>query len=98
MTQLIRKQFYINRKQAALIKHLARTRKISEAEVVRQAIEQQSSGKVVRSFQPDPAAWEKAAQLMKTLHDLGPLPNQTRDWTRNDLYKERLSRYDRHTH
>jgi hypothetical protein len=34
---------------------------------------------------------------MKALHAQGPLPNRQRDWTREDLYEERLSRYGSRT-
>lgn len=43
MTEMIRKQVYIHRRHQAMLERLAKTRHVSEAEVVRQAIEREAT-------------------------------------------------------
>ena len=43
-TQIVRKQIYIQKRQDRLIKQLARANGISEAELIRQAIERELNG------------------------------------------------------
>jgi len=93
MTQMVRKQIYIQKRQQAVLKRLARARGVSEAELIRQAIDHHVSAGT-RSAQPDPEAWEKAHRFMLALQARGPLHGQPRNWKREDLYEERLSRYD----
>jgi hypothetical protein len=95
MVQMIRKQVYIEPRQEAILKRLARMRGVSEAELIRESIDRQVSGDQVQPAQPDPAAWEEAYQFMVALHARGALPEQGRKWKREDLYEERLSRYGR---
>ncbi len=47
-SQLVRKQFYIQKKQDVLLKRLAKARGISEAEIIRQAIEREYQGDVLQ--------------------------------------------------
>jgi hypothetical protein len=96
MTTMIRKQIYIEGRQQLLLKRLAQADGVSEAELIRQAIDNRVC-MGTRSMQPDPEAWEKAHQFMLELHARGPIHNQPRSWTREELYEERLSRYDRHS-
>lgn len=98
MTQMVRTQVSLPKKQYLRLKRLAKARGVSAAELIRQAVEQQINRApqlATRSFQPDPEAWAKSLALMKALQAQGPLPDRPRDWTREDLYEERLSRYDR---
>jgi hypothetical protein len=89
----VRKQIYLEQRQNRQLKRLAEARGVSEAEVVRQLISAEAGGSATNSLPPDPAAWEKAHQTMLNLLAQGPLPNRRRNWTRDDLYEERLSRY-----
>lgn len=89
MAQMVRKQVYIEAHQEALLKQLAQTLGISEAELIRQAIEGQWRGGGRRRFlPPDPAAWEKACRFMVELHERGPAAGRGRGWKREDLYEE----------
>jgi Ribbon-helix-helix protein, copG family len=98
MTQLIRKQIYIEKRQDALLKRQAKLRGVSEAELIREAIDKQLAQAAVRKpVPPDQDAWERALKFMKELRDRGPLPVQGRTWSREDGYEERLSRYERRT-
>jgi len=96
MTQMVRKQIYIQKRQEVLLKKLSLLRGTSEAEVIRKALDQELQGGAGKP-QPDPQAWEQAHQFMLELHAQGPLESQPRSWTRDELYEERLSRYDRHS-
>jgi hypothetical protein len=94
MTQMVRKQIYIDKRQKAQLKRVAKARGTSEAELIRQAIDRQlaSSG---TGLPHDVAAWERALELMRTLQAQGPLASRRRSWTRDELYDERESRYGR---
>lgn len=95
MSQMIRKQIYIQRRQNALLKKVAEARQSSEAEVIRQALERELSGGNLKSVHSGQEAWAKAYAFMLSLREKGPLGGRPRDWKRADLYEERLSRYDR---
>jgi hypothetical protein len=95
MAQMIRKQVYIQKRQQLLLRRLARARGVTEAEIIRQAIDQQVSGGRIRALPPDPEAWEKALALMRSLQAQGPISDQPRRWTRKELYEEREHRYGR---
>jgi hypothetical protein len=97
MTQMIRKQVYIHKHQQLLLRRLARARGVTEAEIIRQAIDQQMSGGHVRVLPPDPESWEKALAFMRSLQAQGPVSDQPRRWTREELYEERENRYGRHS-
>lgn len=88
MAQMIRKQIYIQPAQQIILKRLAELRGQSEAEVIRQAINQQIGGATLPATL-DTAAWDEAQRFMVELQALGPLPDQSRDWRREDLYEER---------
>jgi hypothetical protein len=95
MTQMIRKQIYIPKRQQSLLKRRAKARGVSEAALIREAIEDNLRGHPAQSLYPDASAWERALQLMKSLQSLGPLSNQRRTWKREDAYQDRMSRYER---
>jgi len=97
MAQMIRKQIYIPKRQQTVLKRMARARGISEAELIRQAIDQQTLGDNLRATASDHDAWEKALQFMLALYAQGPVNDQPRQWKREDAYEDRQSRYDRHS-
>lgn len=94
MAGMVRKQIYIEPRQDTLLKQAAKRRSVSEAELIRQAIDRQLSGGKLQTPPPDPVAWEQAYQFMLELRARGPVEGQARTWERQDLYEERLSRYD----
>ena len=59
MSEMVRKQFYIHKRQHILLKRLSQARGVSEAEIVRQAIEREATGASSLSPPPDRAAWEE---------------------------------------
>ena len=94
MAQMIRKQVYIEPRQDAVLKRLARTRGVTEAEVIRQAIEREAGSGDALVGQPDAAAWEEARAYIRSLIAQGPVSGGRR-WSREEIYEERLSRYGR---
>ena len=91
MATMVRKQIYIEPRQETQIKCQASETGMSEAEIIRQAIdywlEEQARQREAKQ------AWEKARALMEARYAQGPVPGG-RTWTREALYKERLNRYD----
>ena len=85
---MIRKQVYISKRQQQLLNRLARKRKMSEAMLIREAIDHQIQNAGTSST-PNVQAWERAHALMNSLHAQGPLPNRPRQWTCDELYAER---------
>jgi hypothetical protein len=85
MTTKIRKQIYLESEQDNLIKELASQHKISEAEVIRQAINQQIS-LIKTHCNQDLTAWEQELSFIK--QRINPTITQIpRNWTREDLYE-----------
>ncbi len=94
MAQMIRKQVYIQKRQQLLLRRLARARGVSEAEIIRQAIDQQVSGRTSHPGSRDPTALEAIIQFALERRKHGST-GQPYKWKREDAYEERLSRYDR---
>jgi len=99
MAPMVRKQIYIQTQQQKTLKRLSQLRGLSEAELIRQAIDRQVGGAAV-PFVSDPAAWAEARAFMLALSEPGsvtggPVTGQPRDWRREDLYEERAGRHGR---
>lgn len=96
MTQMIRKQIYIQKDQEDRLKKIAETRGVSEAEIIRRALETE-----LRFVGYRPAynleAWERIYKFLREMEKRGPVPQVKRSWTRDELYEERMKRYDRNT-
>ena len=97
MTQMVRKQIYIQENQEAQLKKIAEARGVSEAEIIRQALENEL--RYVGNYRSayDSTSWQKVLDFWADLDKRSPVPQRPRDWTRDDLYEERMSRYDRHS-
>ncbi len=95
MARMVRKQIYIEKRQETILKKLARLRKVSEAELIREAINRQINEPAARPFRPDPEAWEKALEFMRSRQKKAGMNVVPYRWKREDAYEERLSRYDR---
>lgn len=83
MTEMIRKQVYIEPRQERLLKALARELRVTEAELIRQGIDRGLEG--VARARPDPAAWKEAERYILGRMRKGPLKGKRR-WTREELY------------
>lgn len=85
MERMIRKQLYIESRQEAILKRVARERGVSEAEVVRCAIEQEAQREPVIPGELDLSAWREAKAFMESLAARGAAEGG-RSWKRDDAY------------
>jgi hypothetical protein len=94
MAQMIRKQVYIQPRQQGILKRLARMHGVTEAEIVRRAIDREASTESVHAGWFDPTAWEEARAFILSFFARGPVRGR-RTWKREDAYEERSNRYGR---
>lgn len=95
MTQMIRKQIYIARTQQVLLARLAKTRGLSEAEVIRQAIEHEAIGGYAQSVATAAKELDAIIRFALSRRALGVDGQETLRWNREDAYSERLERFRR---
>jgi hypothetical protein len=92
MAQMIRKQIYIEPLQDVNLKKQAKTLGITEAEVIRRAIDSQMSF-LVPGLR-DLSAWEREKAFIAQRMAGKPLPGG-RKFRREEAYEDRLKRYGR---
>ena len=92
MGRMIRKQVYIEPEQDELLKRRSKELGISEAALIRQAIDR--LGADGDESPPNRQAWEEAKRVIQERMKLR-VPQRERSWTREEIYEERLSRYSR---
>ena len=92
MAMMVRKQIYIKERQNILLKRLAEARGVSEAEVIRQALEKELLGEVNNQASADLTAWEEFEQAIEERRALGKTGKPYK-WNRQELYEERESRW-----
>ena len=86
-TQLLRKQIYIHKRQQILLKRLAQERGISEAEIIRQAIDREAANAIpVPSFGSQDT-WDEAVAFMRSLADRRDQFREPLRWNRAELYE-----------
>lgn len=85
MTSKVRKQIYIAPDQETILKQLVKETGISEAKIIRQAINQHVQS--MQSPQRDFGAWEREQRFIQQLTDQGPVLGG-RTWRREDLYEQ----------
>jgi hypothetical protein len=83
MAAKVRKQIYIEADQESTLKQIAGDMGISEAEIIRQAIDRYADQ--WQAPRRDPSAWERQRLRIQQLIDLGPVKGG-RTWHREDLY------------
>jgi hypothetical protein len=93
MSEMVRKQIYISRRQQALLKRLSQQRGLSEAEIIRQAIDREASHVSPRVKLTSQQAWDQAYMFMLSLAAQAGQFHEPYQWNRNELYDGRLSRY-----
>lgn len=91
-TDMVRKQIYIRKRQEYLLKRMAQARNLSEAEIIRQAIDRQVTS------ESSPTAWAAsggiedftrlALEKRLTANDSSPYR-----WNRSEIYQERENRW-----
>jgi hypothetical protein len=84
MITKVRKQIYIKPQQEQILKRLAELRGDSEAEIIRQAIDEYT--RVLRFPARDLAAWQEEKEYIRGLMGKGPVAGK-RTWRREDLYE-----------
>lgn len=84
MSSKIRKQIYLEPRQETLLKLTAQQTGVSEAEIIRQAIDRHlgSTTPPKTNF----TAWEEEKTFVNQAKQHPPLPGG-RDWRREDLYE-----------
>jgi len=92
MSRMIRKQIYLESRQDNSLKKQARDLGVTEAEVIRRAIDRQMTS--VRLSIRDPKAWEREKAFISKRMSKGQVPGG-RQWKREDAYEERVMRYGR---
>ncbi len=91
MSQMLRKQIYITQRQQEQLKRLAKARGVSEAEVIRQAIERELFLATMQPRIGDRLALEEFLHFGASRRVADDTTGPT--WTRDELYVERLNSY-----
>lgn len=90
---IIRKQIYLHRRQNLTLKRLAKQRGISEAEVIRQALEREAE----RSVSAVKSSKQALNNIIAYVHSLRGRPELLRGepyrFERKELYDERQNRW-----
>lgn len=89
MSTKIRKQIYIEPEQEEFLKQMARDTGLSEAELIRQAIDNQAQ--IRRDPQPDVEAWNNILTFIQKRMEIGYIPTQWK-WNREELYDRKVLR------
>jgi hypothetical protein len=92
MSVMVRKQIYIEPQQEELLKKAAAETGMTEAEIIRRAINLWGEREWKRRRAQE--AWKEARAFIKELMTQGRVPGE-RTWTREELYEERLNHYGR---
>jgi hypothetical protein len=92
MSEMIRKQIYIHRRQEAVLKRLAHLRGVSEAELIRRAIDHEAEQGQFFAGQNDHSAWNEILQLVEARKKLG-ITGVPYRWNRQEIYAERENRW-----
>lgn len=92
MSELVRKQVYIHHRQESQLKRMARLGGISEAEVIRRAIDYQAEHTPPDAVAYDHSAWEEILMLIEERRKLGTTSQPYR-WNRHEIYANRENRW-----
>lgn len=84
MARMVRKQIYIEPRQEAMLRELARQTQATEAELIRQAIDRQTSA--LAFPRRDMRAWQEERAFISQLIERGPVPGR-RSWQREELHE-----------
>lgn len=98
MAQMIRKQIYIGKRQEALLKRLAKARQVSEAEIIRQALDREAAAPVSRHLPGNRQVLDallKSARARRQFKQPDVAPYR---WKREDAYEDREARFDKFSH
>ena len=90
--RMVRKQIYLPRQQDQALKHMAKERGVSEAEVIRQALEREaeSTASIPRE---GIKAWDTILRFLQKRKEALSKKGKPVVWNRQELYEERESRW-----
>ena len=94
MAEMVRKQIYIEERHERLLKRISKARGVSEAEVIRRAIERETLGGKPLLLAPDQAAWDEILRFVENRKSLHPSRRPYR-WNRLDAYAKREKSFTR---
>jgi len=89
---MIRKQVYIEQRHDQMLKRRANQRGVTEAELIREALDSVEAGSAIRRQDVDMTAAKKALAFMRSLA-ASPGESRGRGWTRESLYADRIGRW-----
>jgi hypothetical protein len=90
---MIRKQIYIRHQQQALLRRLARQRGVSEAEIIRRAIDRETASQDILPLADSHAALEEILQAAYANREQAGIPARPYRFNRAELYGEREGRW-----
>lgn len=90
---MIRKQVYIDPRHDRMLKRRAGQRGVTEAEIIREALDSVEVGVLPGRREVDPAAARKALAFMRSLSASPTGASRRRTFTRESLYEERIGRW-----
>jgi hypothetical protein len=93
-TQMVRKQIYIQKRQDVMLKRLSQARGLSQAEIIRQAIEHEIGGVPGQPVLADMSAMDDFTRLALSKRSRGAKA-EPYHWNREEIYTERESRWFR---
>lgn len=93
LNAMIRKQVYIEPRHERMLKRRAKQRGVTEAEIIREALDSVETIAVVRGHDVDEAAGKQALRFMRALGKSLEKAPRGRTWTRESLYDDRISRW-----
>ena len=94
MAEMVRKQIYIEERHERLLKRISKACGVSEAELIRQAIERETLGGKPVLLEPDQAAWDEILRFVRRRKSL-PSSGRPYRWNRLDAYEGREKRITR---
>jgi hypothetical protein len=94
-TDMVRKQIYIYRRQQNLLRQLARQRGMSEAEIIRRAIDRETALGEIPLSENSHTALEEIIQAAYISRDQSESDSEPYRFNRADLYEERENRWIR---
>ena len=90
---MIRKQVYIEPRQDRMLKRRASQRGVTEAELIRDALDSVERNTLPGRREVDASAGRKALAFMRSLSASHTGATRRRAWTRESLYEERTGRW-----
>lgn len=94
-TDMVRKQIYIHKQQQNLLRQLARQRGVSEAEIIRRAIDRETDLQEIPFFENSQTALEEILQAAYARRSEPSAADQPYRFDRAELYEERENRWIR---